>query len=297
MTRGDPTFATRDELVASPYFITGPALISFSGGRTSGYMLKQILDAHGGTLPDDVHVCFANTGKEREETLRFVHECGTRWGVRVRWLEFVTDLKSVGAAGRFEEVGYNSASRAGEPLDRLIARKQALFSTITGRWCTERCKVGVLHDFMEAQGFGRGEYTEVIGFRADEWDRVYELPRKPRNADRKLHFPLALAGVRKGDVLADWEAQPFDLGLERGTGNCDHCPFLQFKARVIRARRDPAGLQYWADHEKARRFSFGYESCAEVLKAALTSPLLPLDDVEADAADSECGAWCAGEAA
>jgi hypothetical protein len=68
--------------VTNPYLIEGPALISFSGGRTSGYMLWQILDAHGGTLPDDVHVCFANTGKEREETLRFVHECETRWGVR-----------------------------------------------------------------------------------------------------------------------------------------------------------------------------------------------------------------------
>lgn len=36
------------------YKIQGPALISFSGGRTSGYMLHQIVQAHGGTLPDDV---------------------------------------------------------------------------------------------------------------------------------------------------------------------------------------------------------------------------------------------------
>ena len=46
----------------NPYLIHGPALISFSGGRTSGYMLKKILDAHSGLLPDDVHVTFANTG-------------------------------------------------------------------------------------------------------------------------------------------------------------------------------------------------------------------------------------------
>ena len=32
----------------NPYLIEGPAVISFSGGRTSGYMLKHILDAHGG---------------------------------------------------------------------------------------------------------------------------------------------------------------------------------------------------------------------------------------------------------
>lgn len=276
--------------------IVGPALISFSGGRTSALMLLCVLVAHDGVLPDDVHVAFANTGKEREETLRFVHECASRWGVRVHWLEFVTDLKSVGAAKRFEEVGYNSASRAGEPLDRLIQRKQALFSTVTGRWCTQFCKVGVLHDFMETLGCARGSYTEVIGFRADEYNRVVELPAKPSNADRRLSFPLAKAGIRKSDVFDFWAAQPFDLELERGLGNCDHCPFLAFKARVNRARRDPAGLFYWGAHEEEKDFSFGRESIADVAEEARRNQLLPLDDIEQDAADSECAGWC-GEAA
>jgi len=63
----------------NPYLIEGPAVISFSGGRTSGYMLKHILDAHGGTLPDDIIVSFQNTGKEMPETLDFVRDCGERW--------------------------------------------------------------------------------------------------------------------------------------------------------------------------------------------------------------------------
>lgn len=100
--------------MSDPYLITGPALISFSGGRTSAYMLRMILDAHGGALPDDVHVTFANTGKEREETLRFVHECESRWGVRVHWLEWKDRSgRGVPANDRFDVVGYNSASRNG----------------------------------------------------------------------------------------------------------------------------------------------------------------------------------------
>lgn len=279
----------------SPYFCRDTTLLSFSGGRTSGRMLYHVVEAHGGVLPDYVYVCFANTGKEKEETLRFVHECASRWGIKVRWLEFWTDLKSVGPAGRFIEVGYNSASRDGEPLDRLIERKQALFSTVTGRWCTERCKVGAMHDFMEAEGFARGEYVEMIGFRADEYDRVFELPRKPRNATRRFCFPLAVAEVRKGDVLTWWEAMPFNLMLDRGTGNCDHCPFLSRKIRIDRARRDPAGLGWWARHEARRNFSFGYESFAQILQHIGDSPRLPLDDLEEDWADSECGAWCGEE--
>ncbi len=118
----------------NPYRIEGPGLLSFSGGRTSGKMLFKTVEAYGGKLPEDLFVGFANTGREDEKTLRFVHECGTRLGVKIHWLEFMTDLKSAGPSGRFDEVGYNSASRNGEPLDRLIARKKALFSTMSGRW-------------------------------------------------------------------------------------------------------------------------------------------------------------------
>ena len=55
----------------NPYLITEPTVISFSGGRTSAFMLWKVLEAHGGVLPSDAIVCFANTGKE-EEAL-FIH--------------------------------------------------------------------------------------------------------------------------------------------------------------------------------------------------------------------------------
>ena len=71
----------------NPYVINEPAVISFSGGRTYAYMLYKILEAHGGTLPDHVKVCFANTGKEMPETLDFVRDCGEQWGVDIVWLE------------------------------------------------------------------------------------------------------------------------------------------------------------------------------------------------------------------
>lgn len=74
--------------MADPFFITGPALISFSGGRTSAYMLWRIIQAHGGVWPENVVVVFMNTGDEREETLAFVRECAERWGVKVIWLEW-----------------------------------------------------------------------------------------------------------------------------------------------------------------------------------------------------------------
>jgi hypothetical protein len=46
----------------NPYKIAPPFLLSFSGGRTSGMMLRGVLDAYGGTMPAGGHVVFANTG-------------------------------------------------------------------------------------------------------------------------------------------------------------------------------------------------------------------------------------------
>ena len=58
----------------NPFLIKEPTCISFSGGRTSAYMLYQVLQANDG-LPSEAKVCFANTGKEDEATLRFVDRC------------------------------------------------------------------------------------------------------------------------------------------------------------------------------------------------------------------------------
>ena len=74
-------------LTPSPYLVTGPALISFSGGRTSGKMLRRILDTHGGSLPADVHAVFCNTGKEVAATYDFVAEMAARTGIRIVWIE------------------------------------------------------------------------------------------------------------------------------------------------------------------------------------------------------------------
>src|SRR3990172_6881660 len=97
----------------NPYLITEPTCISFSGGRTSAYMLHRILEANKG-LPKEAIVCFANTGKEEEATLKFVKDCSDNWHVPIIWLEYRVDKPG------FEIVNYETASRSGEPFETLI---------------------------------------------------------------------------------------------------------------------------------------------------------------------------------
>lgn len=290
--------------MSNPYKIEGPALISFSGGRTSGYMLWHILDAHDGKLPDDLYVTFANTGKEREETLRFVHECETRWGVRIRWLE-QADRKSKEISERFTEVGYNSASRNGEPFKALIERKKYLPNSVM-RFCTTELKIEPMKFFM--QSLGCKKWINVVGLRADEMHRV----ARGKTANEKGKdpwfsvFPLADAGVTQRQVMDWWKLQEFDLNLLPFEGNCDAC-FLKARPKLMEVERTKAGtLQWWADMEeftsgicaKQSGATFRPEySYAELIDAVRRQGDLFEgafdDDPEMDA---ECGLWCDGGA-
>lgn len=279
----------------NPYLITGPALISFSGGRTSGYMLRMILDAHGGTLPDDVHVTFANTGKEREETLRFVHECATRWNVRVHWLEWRARTGDV--EDRFEEVGLNSASRNGEPFEGLIEAKSYLPNSVM-RFCTDELKIKVMKHFMVSRGYDR--WTNVIGLRADEMHRVAKSrSRSDSGKERWVNaLPLADAGVSVRDVTAFWMKQDFNLQLLPFEGNCDAC-FLKARPKLFEVERTaPGTLQWWADMETKAdatfRPEYGYQSLIEAVQRQGDLFLGAFDDDPE--MDAECGLWC-GEAA
>lgn len=293
---------------ADPFFITGPALISFSGGRTSAYMLWRILQAHGGKLPSDVVVAFANTGKEREETLRFVHECSARWGVDVAWVEY--RKRSGPARGRFERVGFNSAARNGEPLALLIEHKKFMPNSLM-RFCTEEAKVNAIRCFLEAEhGFTGGD--KVIGLRSDEGARLLKgYAKNDEGGDPwPRRYPLDKAKITKADVYAFWWGRPdatfdnrdqpqgFDLELRTYEGNCDLC-FLKAK-KTLRwlIRQDPSRADWWISMERVGNGRFVTEySYADLVREVREQPDLFHEPPLEDARDGECGDECLAGAA
>lgn len=268
----------------NPYLIPGPALISFSGGRTSGYMLREIVEAGGGALLPDVHSVFANTGKEQEETLQFVHECATQWGVHVRWVEWRDT-----PAG-FEEVGYNSASRRGEPFAALIAKKQ-MPPNWQARFCTQFLKVAAMAAFARSLGWEPGGYSEVIGLRHDEGLRLLKMYARNDEDGRRCIAPLSKAKVTEPDILADWSRRPFDLGLRPGEGNCDLC-FLKgrrLRKEIIRDR--PGCVDWWIEQERHTGGFFDRrDQYAELAEEVRRAPDFFTEETAEH--DVECGLLC-----
>lgn len=239
--------------------IDGPARLSVSGGRTSMMMLKLVLDAHGGALPADVLVTFANTGKEKPQTYSFVNECSVRWGVKIHWLEYRPTFPF------FAEVSYLTADRRGRPFEMMV-EKEGYMPNPTQRLCTKNLKVKTQDRFAKVRGLAN--WIAVVGFRADEPTRVAKLrasidAARAKSKTGNLGFgcvdvvtPLADAGISKDDVHDFWKAQPFDLALKPGDGNCDHCFLLAMDVRIDRLRRDPEGGDWWIGLEESRGVPF-----------------------------------------
>ena len=260
----------------NPYLTTGLTAVSFSGGRTSGLMLRKIIDAHGGTLPDNVRVLFANTGKEREETLTFVHEIETRWNVPITWLEYVG--KKVARV-----VTYETASRKGEPFERLIEHRKFLPNQAM-RFCTSELKILTIERFLRWLGWS--DELHMIGLRADEMKRVADTKTNAAKNDRRVLCPLAADGVTKSNVLAFFKTQSFDLQLKHYEGNCDMCFLKGWHKRLRIAEEHPDLIERGDDRERERSASFVSKptpSYGRILESAQKQTRLPIiADWEAD---------------
>ena len=248
----------------NPYKIEGPALISFSGGRTSAYMLYHILQAHGGKLPNDVYVIFANTGKECPETLDFVKDCQKKWDVDVIWLEFDWNGNDKQIT---KIVNYETASRNGEPFTKMIKyfktrtelntpgkydKDSALLPNPVARFCTDKLKVVRINEYMKQQGIKI--YDTVLGLRYDEPRRVAK--QKAKNTQKKFNLtPLYDAKATKEDINYFWRKQNFDLNLpiinnETPHGNCDLC-FLKSHKKINQIiKEDKSKAEWWAKTEE-----------------------------------------------
>ncbi len=257
--------------MTNPYLLPNPSVLSFSGGRTSGFMLKETIKAFGGKLPPWVRPIFCNTGKELEETLEFVERCSQQWDVPITWLEFRWE------PGRryFVEVDFATASRKGEPYNMSIKSRSMLPNKVM-RLCTIDLKLEPSNRYAR-QVLGWDEYTNAIGFRHDEPKRIAKLgmaktsseiyaklfaempdekamPRDPLPGETPC-CPLNEAKITKPMILEWWAQNDFDLQLEDGEGNCDLC-FLKTPVNLLKMmRKRPETAEWWIERERELELS------------------------------------------
>lgn len=249
--------------------MSNQTVISFSGGRTSAFMTIELL-----RMPEyrNAMVIFTNTGKENEQTLRFVKQVNEFIGGGIVWLEYNPD-----PAVWFDIVSHNTASRFGQPFEALIHKRNYLPNPVA-RFCTQDLKIRPMKNYCQ-RVLGWGHWVNMVGIRYDEPNRWSKSKSVEQNEVFEVEHPLVQWKITKLDILEFWRKMPFDLELRDYEGNCDVCFLKGLNKKRAIARNTPAKLLWWSAMERAVGSTFrGEYSYGDILSSLLNAPELPFDD-------------------
>lgn len=210
-------------------------LVSCSGGRSSMFMAKQIRQLWCPTkrYRDMLVFIFANTGKEREETLVFLDRCDREWDLGLVWVEAVVHKdQRIGCTHRI--VSFATASRKGEPFESVIQKYG--IPNMNYLHCTRELKANAMRSYM--QSIGWTDYVIAQGMRLDE-------PRRTKPKDGIIYPLVHIWPMTKPDINEWWRQQPFNLPLKEHQGNCDGCHKKSTTKLVRIAQENERTFDWW----------------------------------------------------
>lgn len=219
--------------------------VSFSGGRTSGYMAKRLLDGYSDTY--DFIITFANTSREHNKTLDFVHNCDEHFDFNTVWLEGVVQ-HGQRKSSTHRVVDYETARRDGSVFAEYI-KKYGIPNTAFPQ-CTRELKTNPMHSYLRSLGIEHRKIKTAIGIRSDEKRRVSSDP-----GAFSIIYPLIdWFPTDKTDVLDWWSEQAFDLEIDEFQGNCLGCFKKSHKKLFMQIEEDPSVFDFTREMEDAYRW-------------------------------------------
>ena len=214
-------------------------LISFSGGETSAYLAKWLLD-NKSDIYKMVFV-FANTGDEEEETLKFIKKCAKEWKIKIIWVEAVVHHNER-LSSSHKIVNFKTASRNREPFAEVI--KKYGIPNQNFLHCNRELKLNPIKSYMKSIGWEN--YETAIGIRVDEFDRVNKNRKK-----LKLIYPFITdKPTTKQEISYWWSKQSFRLKLKSYNTNCRTCWKKSDKVLATIYKNNPEYFKFNEQMEK-----------------------------------------------
>ncbi len=230
--------------------MNSPLLVKLSGGRSSGRMLRLLLDDGRFVRGRDFAV-FTNTGKEMPQTLDFLVKIEREWECPITWLEYDWNENRTPKES-FRIVNYETAARDGRPfMEAMLASHCGVIPRVVNRVCTAKLKIAVSEKWTAAMGLE--DPIVALGYRKGEEHR---RARALAHGDKRLIFPLMDAEIDNAGVIQWWRAAPFDLELptiggKTAHGNCDLCFLKSMRTTLDLISECPKRVDWWIALEDA----------------------------------------------
>lgn len=221
-------------------------IISFSGGRTSAYLVNLFRN------DPDAHFVFMDTGAEHPATYQFIKDVVNHWGIDLVCLRVVVNPE-MGKGGSYKKISLSDLKQDLEPWKAMLAKYGA--PAFDMAYCTARMKTEPFEKYCNEK-FGKEGYERWIGIRADESKRLpaevleaLGLPVPVKVARQKLGFRYLgeISEFSKDDVLDWWEKQPFDLAITEHLGNCVFCIKKGLNKVALAAKDEPEQFVKWIE--------------------------------------------------
>lgn len=142
-------------------------VVSFSGGRTSAYLV-HLMEQKRKVDGLDVSYIFMDTGAEHQKTYEFVRNVSKHFGVEITCLR-VDVNPELGKGNSYKVVSIDDICQDLQPWKDMIKKYGVPY--YGGAFCTDRMKLGPFTKYCN-DNFGKSGYTTLLGIRFDEPNRI-----------------------------------------------------------------------------------------------------------------------------
>lgn len=221
-------------------------IISFSGGRTSGYTVNIFKD------DPDAYFIYMDTGAEHPATYQFIKDIVKQWKINLVCLRAVVNPKMNKGVG-YKIIPIDELKQDLEPWKEMLKKYGSPYYDMP--FCTARMKTEPFEKYCN-DVFGKNNYERWIGIRSDEPKRlpieVLEKLSLPIHKDAKnqkagFRYLAEISDFTKEDILDWWEQQPFDLAITEHLGNCVFCIKKHLNKVALAAKDEPEQAVKWIE--------------------------------------------------
>ncbi len=184
-------------------------VVSFSGGRTSAYLV-HLMEKKRINEGWDVEYVFMDTGAEHPKTYDFIRNVIKHWGIKLTCLRTVVHHEyRVGVT--YEVIDIDSIGWDLSTWREVVKKYDTPY--LGGAHCTKNFKTTPYNKYCKDK-YGIN-YTSWLGIRIDEVTRLKPFPR--------TRYLAELSIMERDDIIEWFKDQSFDLVLDEWLGNCVFC--------------------------------------------------------------------------